>query len=195
MPFMSELFYGNIKLGDFTLGKSQMEDLLETQGRTAMGYSNFQETLEDEDFSARTAELLTQHNYEGKLHLVETAVEGQKEKLYQLMIKHNRQQNDFLKTILKPTKEQAEDSQDSDYAGEDVKNKQEDSDFHSDNSARYSDATIMKGTTAKAKLGDIRITYSVKTCRSATILAQQFHNHKRGTTQFRTFNFKNIEAG
>jgi len=53
----------------------------------------------------------------------------------------------------------------------------------------------MKGTNAKAKLGDIRITYTVKTCQSATILAQQFHNYKRGTTQFRTFNFRNIEAG
>jgi len=73
-----------------------MEDLLETQGRTVLGYSNFQETLEDEDKSARTAELLTEHNYEGKLHLVETVVEHQKEKLYQLMIKHNRHKNDYL---------------------------------------------------------------------------------------------------
>ena len=31
MPFTSESFYGRIKLGDFTLRKQQMDDLLETQ--------------------------------------------------------------------------------------------------------------------------------------------------------------------
>lgn len=94
---------------------------------------------------------------------------------------------------MNPTaQKKSDDSDSSDYPGkEEFKDEQGED---SEGSLEFSDAETIKGTTAKAKLGDIRVFYTVKTCRYATILAQQFQNYKRGTIQFRTFNFKNIDA-
>ena len=82
--------------------------------------------------------------------------------MYQLIVRHNRKKNDFLKSILKPMNL---DSEDSDYEGkEEFKEEQDQDSNESISSCKYSDATTIKGTTVKAKLGDIRVTYTVKTC-------------------------------
>ena len=58
----------------------------------------------------------------------------------------------------------------------------------------FSADTLIKGKPSKTKLGDIRVRYTQKTCKQATVLAQQFLSKKLGTTTLRTFNFSNIEA-
>ena len=58
----------------------------------------------------------------------------------------------------------------------------------------FSDGSYIAGTATKTRLGDIRVRYTQKTCKQATVLAQQFLSKKLGTTTLRTFNFSNIEA-
>ena len=45
MPFESEAFYGRIKIGDFTLDKPQLDDLLETQPSTPLGLENIESVM------------------------------------------------------------------------------------------------------------------------------------------------------
>ena len=47
MPFKTETFYGRIKLGDFTLRKHQMDDLLEPQESTPLEIEKIDEVLND----------------------------------------------------------------------------------------------------------------------------------------------------
>ena len=47
MPFKTETFYGRIKLGDFTLRKHQMDDLLEPQESTPLEIEKINEVLSD----------------------------------------------------------------------------------------------------------------------------------------------------
>ena len=51
-------------LGDFTLGKAQMDDLIETQENLPLEYSNINEVLENEMESESRADMLKKHGYE-----------------------------------------------------------------------------------------------------------------------------------
>ena len=194
MPFESETFYGTIKLGDFTLGKAQMDDLIETQKSYPLEYSKIELVTSNCEEIPPHRFILKKHGF-GDFQVIENLeLTSRGCKQYSLLARHIRAYVDPLKSILRKSVDpiiEVFESPDKSMTSEEFSG---DEDITEQVSFIYSDTTSIKGTLAKAKLGDIRVKYTTKTCKAATILAQQFSNPKTGLTQFRTFNFRNIEA-
>ena len=125
-----------------------MDDLLETQGTKPLEYEAIEEVMNDE--FARHPEILENHDY-GNFTVVKHGLKGH----HFLLARHNRAKKDPLRSILKKGDDSA--------INDDKSVESEESElmeFPRDQRTVFSDESHMKGTDAKAKLGDIRVKYT-----------------------------------
>ena len=95
MPFKTKTFYGDVQIGDFTLNRQQMNDILETEIDHPLGKEQINKIMQQENPQHR--DLLRRYGLEDfkKIEIV-SKFKDPEYLLYARRIKHNRRASKII---------------------------------------------------------------------------------------------------